>query len=340
MGYVMPYKNCVTLFKCRIKGGAGGATPIDFAPLRHLRHPLIGEGQVAQWRTTSRAHPQHPAAKGRTSPAACRPSARLVTGNYSKHRDRQISRDLANGYGIVPQCLAARRSEGGIDLVRPSTIVTPRKPLDCGAAAHSARDHWQTRILEGRADGNTLRLAVNLVTPALPCASRLAINHGCTPQNPLQDKQTSRQRHLSADQREGVFARDAAASFTLVERKTRTRGANRSTPGETLPCEATIIDIIQEIDRGRGAGRGDSLAVRIIDLSSLVRGAFQKICCRRATPVFGRPVQKIPRGAFRELPACRLPGLWDSPARFVGRSAPGAWSNGKRHQRLAQGACL
>jgi hypothetical protein len=56
MGYVMPYTNCATLFKCRTKGAAGGAPSIDFAPLRHLRHLVVqqtgGGGATA-------CHPKH-----------------------------------------------------------------------------------------------------------------------------------------------------------------------------------------------------------------------------------------------------------------------------------------
>jgi hypothetical protein len=84
MGYGLMAEDCATLRNRRTQGAAGAADMKHFAPLRHLRHPLIGEGKVAQWRTTSsRAYPEHSAAQGRTAPAACRPSARLVTDEGS-----------------------------------------------------------------------------------------------------------------------------------------------------------------------------------------------------------------------------------------------------------------
>jgi len=56
MGCGLKTEPCATFATCRAHGAAGAATPSHFAPLRHLRHPLIGEGQVPQWRnTTARA---------------------------------------------------------------------------------------------------------------------------------------------------------------------------------------------------------------------------------------------------------------------------------------------
>ena len=60
MGYMIASPDRVTTARWSKRGGAGGAPLIDFAPLRHLRHPLIGEGEVSQWSsatTRARAFP-------------------------------------------------------------------------------------------------------------------------------------------------------------------------------------------------------------------------------------------------------------------------------------------
>jgi hypothetical protein len=67
VGYRLTNDLCATLETRRNEGGAGDATPIHFAPLRHLRHPLIGEGRVEQRRTTASSARISPHSGGTTS---------------------------------------------------------------------------------------------------------------------------------------------------------------------------------------------------------------------------------------------------------------------------------
>jgi hypothetical protein len=54
MGNMIAAADFTTATRWSNKGGAGGAPPLDFAPLLHLLHPLIGEREVERW---SKAHP-------------------------------------------------------------------------------------------------------------------------------------------------------------------------------------------------------------------------------------------------------------------------------------------
>jgi hypothetical protein len=59
MGYRMILDGCATSLTRRTPGAAGAADMKHFAPLRHLRHPLIGEGKVPQWRNTASRAAHH-----------------------------------------------------------------------------------------------------------------------------------------------------------------------------------------------------------------------------------------------------------------------------------------
>jgi hypothetical protein len=59
MGYRLTDMWCATLSKWRTQGGAGGALSTSFAPLRHLRHPLLqetGGGGALNPRAQPRTH--------------------------------------------------------------------------------------------------------------------------------------------------------------------------------------------------------------------------------------------------------------------------------------------
>jgi hypothetical protein len=66
MDYRLTTERCATSTTRRTQGAAGAASPKHFAPLRHLRHPLIGESKVPQWRNT--------ASRAAHTPAAPRPA--------------------------------------------------------------------------------------------------------------------------------------------------------------------------------------------------------------------------------------------------------------------------
>jgi hypothetical protein len=60
MGYRMNIAACATCERWRKKTGAGGALGTAFAPLRHLRHPLMGKGRCRSGAHTPRVRiPQH-----------------------------------------------------------------------------------------------------------------------------------------------------------------------------------------------------------------------------------------------------------------------------------------
>jgi hypothetical protein len=168
------------------------------------------------------SNPPYPPAVGSASRAH---SIRLPTGCAGAALGRNPPRHRATQDNAHTSPTEGCNREGGIDLVRPHTTVTPGKPLAFGLDAHSARDHWRTRAFRRVAPTLTRYVTVNRV---IPCASRLAISRECTRQNSLQDNETSRHRPVSADQREGVFARALSANPTLVERKAGARGTRRS----------------------------------------------------------------------------------------------------------------
>jgi hypothetical protein len=80
---------------------------------------------------------------------------------------------------------------------------------------------------------------------------------------------------MMADHGKGIYARVAAASSTLVERKTRTRDAIRWVLFETLPCEWPFVDIIEEKTGDRHAGGPILLAGEIIDVFSVSRAGSE-----------------------------------------------------------------
>jgi hypothetical protein len=82
----------------------------------------------------------------------------------------------------------------------------------------------------------------------------------------------------------GIYARVAAASFTLVERKMRRRDRSRNLE------MARYLGDGGQIDRRHGGVGPLPGPLAIIDLLSIFRGRFQKICCPLATqglPIFG-----------------------------------------------------
>jgi hypothetical protein len=112
-----------------------------------------------------------------------------------------------------------------------------------------------------------------------PCASRPPIGRVCVPYKPLQDSEMQRQRHLSDDQRERVFARDVASPSTLFLQKTRARVRG---PGDR-----------------RNVGNGDICMI-----------ARQK---DPAPGGVGGPIQPAAYSTYRSTFAARSPKIWRRP---------------------------
>ena len=226
MGYRLTDQECSTLKNWSKSTAASGAAQADFAPVLQLLQSLIGRRKVEQVeRATSRAYPQHPAAEGRTAPAACRPSARLITGGHEQD-DRSPARQTCGRgrLGRPPHSIMRVANCNSPIINAPDTAWTScnRQINYQLAPSLAARVIRRVFMLASYPSPRSCKtnprpsygLCLGLI---FPCASRAQLKRDRTPHNPLRHSETQRCHHLSDDQREGFQARFLSAPFTLLQ---------------------------------------------------------------------------------------------------------------------------
>lgn len=333
MGYRMTLENCATFQTRRNQGGAGDASQRRFAPLRHLRHLLIEEGQVTQVeRVLSRAHPQHPAAKGRTTPAACRPSARLITEQARQHSTSNAF-DHADLHG-APKCSAVEVSGGQErthDALQSNNLQNPRPGSAatenlCAKPCNHRCDGWQrSNRLLCRAH-NLVSIRAITVTRALPIDQRKSVGGHQAIASPV--KRAVRPCVGPSCGAAGRVFRRSEATEEVGDARPRARGPGR---WRNVDCSRYVADDRQKTGGGVGVG-GELARSLIIDIPSLFRGFSEKTCCPPATVI----AFKIPAAASRNFWSVLfsgLPGLRESPARFPNVSL---FCGGRARKRISE----
>jgi hypothetical protein len=288
MGYRLTGSVCSTSINRRTQGGAGDALSIHFAPLRHLRHPLIGEREVAQWRTTAsraysrtlRRHHDRLAPFGLADMAlAC------TTGGLTNERTEQAGKlgEVCGIHLIIGSCVLRLKIR---ELSIPRQIPSPSagRRVQCQLprlfVARDCRQRHTPASAHQRASGGLCARS------PFPCASRPPIGRVCVPYKPLQDSEMQRHRHLSDDQRERVFARNLAATFTIYLLEDA-RG-----PGDRRNVSfGDICRVAGHLTGGRVPVGGANPARRIIDLSSHFRGPVSQNLVGPGSENLGWPVK-------------------------------------------------
>jgi hypothetical protein len=137
---------------------------------------------------------------------------------------------------------------GRVDLIRSDLACILQKHCARSSArvsqhvlvlAHCVVAQTQTRTGDSRRpmaglwalNGNTVERFCG--GSIIPGASHSSNRRACSSQNPLSRNETHRRHHVSDSQRESIYARVAAASFTLVERKARARRRQAASARET-----------------------------------------------------------------------------------------------------------
>jgi hypothetical protein len=242
---------------------------------------------VAQWRNTSRAYLQHPAAQGRTAPTACRPSARLLAGMSEQPDTPTTSRDLANAHVLsatVPQCLAVQLSGEGKGPHHRHELNNARNSEAPGADRRQPAAIWSDcPVLQDQpARITVIRWGIrqNNWLTALASANDLAhtapTRHGRLEPNPSKMGISGHRPH-DCGSPERVFARGLPHSRIFIG-----RNGVRASAALARPAMAWISKSLRNRPGGVGVG-ATSDAHGYIDLLSIFRGPVQKTCCRGAT---------------------------------------------------------
>jgi hypothetical protein len=259
MGCGLTLPRCATSQTHRTQGAAGAAPLFYFAPLRHLRHPLIGEGEVPQWRSTTattRAQPHHPAAQGRTSPTARQPYARLLTGIRCIEDHQQHRQDSPT----------ACEGKGGIDLNAIDTAITSRLTSSLGQFASNACDY---SVCVRLAASNDVIIVIAPHRPAPTSCPHARYNErkgqhlqGCSASGPVIECHGK-----------GFRARSLMNFNTLGSRRARA----------TYGCRCCRPDIPHDLKTNLKiegvAGKSQALADKY--LNRLFRGPFLEILCHQ-----------------------------------------------------------
>jgi hypothetical protein len=239
MGYRLTSRICATSINRRTQGGAGDAASINFAPLRHLRHPLIGEGKVAQWRTTaSRARLNTPAAPRPAGAYGWPTMALACSGDRRTQRVPYRAACFEKGeIALIPGSCACISAIGGLS-TRPQRVGSGAK----------------TRIQYQRRNALAITASADTVPTRQHALCDKAAFIGISSTRPHDDKS-----------RVGFYARGLPHSLTFL-------GSNGARQALALCEKRQRYAGFEAKDRG-GAGVGGKLRpVRFIDLLPRFRG--------------------------------------------------------------------
>ncbi|SHH38306.1 hypothetical protein SAMN05443248_4621 [Bradyrhizobium erythrophlei] len=182
-----------------------------------------------------------------------------------------------------------RRNRDGIDLIRLNAVLIvndqPFSPIASHPLPSLLHSPRHALPLPDRTDTAARALAHRRLSDGLciPCASRPPIDCVRMPLKPLQDSEMQHQRHLSDDQREGLYGRSEA---TVTVWDARGRASDQASERSRNVGFGDICRVARP-SRPGGVGGGRNLLGRpIIDVDTGARGPVSQL-------VFGFP--EIPR---------------------------------------------